>query len=79
MTALSKEYLLLFNAVTDTERALSQLREALLDAQRQAEELSWRRKANRPPNPDQLHKPPEKPLTFRHKWGTMALYPGSRC
>ncbi len=39
MTALSKEYLLLFNAVTDTERALSQLREALLEAQRQAEEL----------------------------------------
>lgn len=39
MTALSKEYLLLFNAVTDTERALSQLREALLDVQRQAEEL----------------------------------------
>ena len=39
MTALSKEYLLLFNAVTDTERALSRLREALLEAQRQAEEL----------------------------------------
>ena len=39
MTALSKEYLLLFNAVTDTERALSQLREALLESQRQAEEL----------------------------------------
>ena len=39
MTALSKEYLLLFNAVTDTERALSQLREARLEAQRQAEEL----------------------------------------
>lgn len=39
MTALSKEYLLLFNAVTDAERTLSQLREALLDAQRQAEEL----------------------------------------
>ena len=39
MSTLSKEYLLLFNAVTDTERALSQLRDALLDAQRQAEEL----------------------------------------
>lgn len=39
MTALSKEYLLLFNAVTDTERTLSQLREVLLDVQRQAEEL----------------------------------------
>ena len=39
MTAISKEYLLLFNTVTDTERALSQLRETLLQAQRQAEEL----------------------------------------
>lgn len=39
MTAIPKEYLLLFNAVTDTERALSQLRETLLEAQRQAEEL----------------------------------------
>ena len=79
MTALSKEYLLLFNAVTDTERALSQLREALLDAQRQAEELFLEEESDPPPNPDQLHKPPEKPLTFRHKWGTMTLYPGSRC
>ncbi len=39
MTAISKEYLLLFNAVTDAERALGQLREALVEAQRQAEEL----------------------------------------
>ncbi|MCX4370692.1 MAG: hypothetical protein OSJ58_02555 [Dysosmobacter sp.] len=39
MTAIPKEYLLLFNAVTDTEQALSQLRETLLEAQRQAEEL----------------------------------------
>lgn len=39
MTAISKEYLLLFNTLTDTERALSQLRESLLEAQRQAEEL----------------------------------------
>ena len=39
MTALSKEYLLLFNAVTDTERSLALLRENLLEAQRQAEEL----------------------------------------
>lgn len=39
MTAISKEYLLLFNAVTDTEKALAQLRETLLEAQRQAEEL----------------------------------------
>lgn len=39
MTAISKEYLLLFNALTDTERTLSQLRESLIEAQRQAEEL----------------------------------------
>lgn len=39
MTPISKEYLLLFNAVTDTEKSLAQLREFLLEAQRQAEEL----------------------------------------
>ena len=39
MTAIPKEYLLLFNTVTDAERALAQLRETLLEAQRQAEEL----------------------------------------
>lgn len=39
MTALSKEYLLLFNTVTDTEKSLALLRETLLEAQRQAEEL----------------------------------------
>lgn len=49
MTSLSKEYLLLFNAVTDTERALSQLREALLDVQRQAEELFLEEEGNDPP------------------------------
>lgn len=39
MTAITKEYLLLFNTVTDAERALARLRETLLEAQRQAEEL----------------------------------------
>lgn len=39
MTLLSKEYLLLFNAVTDAEHTLALLRESLLEAQRQAEEL----------------------------------------
>ncbi|MCI9003002.1 MAG: hypothetical protein HFG03_09265 [Oscillibacter sp.] len=39
MTVISKEYLLLFNIVTDTEKSLAQLRETLLEAQRQAEEL----------------------------------------
>lgn len=36
---LSKEYLLLFNAITDAEEALTQLREELVAAQRQAEDL----------------------------------------
>jgi len=39
MSAISKEYLLLFNAVTDAEQTLDRLRETLLEAQRQAEEL----------------------------------------
>ena len=39
MMKISKEYLLLFNAITDAEEALSQLRESLMAAQRQAEEL----------------------------------------
>ena len=39
MTVIPKEYLLLFNAVTDAERSLAQLRETLLQAQREAEEL----------------------------------------
>lgn len=39
MTGIPKEYLLLFNAVTDAERSLAQLRETLLQAQREAEEL----------------------------------------
>lgn len=53
MTAISKEYLLLFNAVTDTERALSRLRETLLEAQRQAEELFMEESgADDPPRQD---------------------------
>ena len=36
---LSKEYLLLFNAIPDAEEALTQLREELVAAQRQAEDL----------------------------------------
>jgi len=36
---LSKEYLLLFNAITDAQESLGLLRDALLSAQMQAEEL----------------------------------------
>jgi len=39
MKSLSKEYLLLFNAITDAEETLAQLRESLMAVQRQAEEL----------------------------------------
>lgn len=39
MLNLSKEYLLLFNAITDAEESLRQLQVRLMEAQRQAEEL----------------------------------------
>lgn len=39
MKPISKEYLLLFNAITDAEETLLKLRETLMFAQRQAEEL----------------------------------------
>ena len=39
MKTISKEYLLLFNALTDAEEALRKLREQLMVIQRQAEEL----------------------------------------
>lgn len=39
MKSLPKEYLLLFNAITDTEEMLSQLRESLIAVQQQAEDL----------------------------------------
>ena len=39
MRTISKEYLLLFNAVTDAEESLRQLRETLGAVQQQAEEL----------------------------------------
>ena len=39
MADISKEYVLLFNAITETEQALRQLQERLMFVQRQAEEL----------------------------------------
>ena len=39
MKTISKEYLFLFNAITDAEETLCQLRERLINIQRQAEEL----------------------------------------
>lgn len=43
MQNISEEYLFLFNAVTTAEKALEQLRESLIAAQRQAEELYLQR------------------------------------
>ena len=39
MEPIAKEYLLLFNTITNMERALETLRLELIDVQRQAEEL----------------------------------------
>ena len=39
MQKVSKEYLLLFNAITDAEESLCRLRAELMAAQQQAEEL----------------------------------------
>lgn len=39
MQNVPKEYLLLFNAITDAEEALRQLQTSLMAAQQQAEEL----------------------------------------
>lgn len=39
MDSISKEYLLLFNTVTDALESLEQLRQHLLEAQQQAESL----------------------------------------
>ena len=39
MKSLSKEYLVLFNAITELEESLAQMRERLIDVQREAEDL----------------------------------------
>ena len=39
MKPISREYLLMFNAITDAEETLRQLREKLMCVERQAEEL----------------------------------------
>ncbi len=39
MESVKKEYLLLFNAITDTEEALRRLRADLMAVQQQAEDL----------------------------------------
>ena len=39
MQKVSRDYLLLFNAITDAEETLDRLRAELMEAQRRAEEL----------------------------------------
>ena len=39
MKSIPQEYLLLFNAISDAEETLNELRETLIAAQRQAEDL----------------------------------------
>lgn len=39
MKSIPKEYLVLFNAITDAEETLGQLRTRLMEVQQQAEEL----------------------------------------
>jgi len=39
MRNISQEYLLLFNAITDAEESLARIREDLMAAQQQAEDL----------------------------------------
>ena len=39
MKPISQEYLLLFNAISDAEETLRQLRDSLVSAQQQAEDL----------------------------------------
>ena len=46
MQIISKEYSLLFNAVTDAEETLAQLRQMHIDAQRRAEELYLEQEGN---------------------------------
>ena len=54
MQKVSKEYLLLFNAITDAEESLRRLQARLIDAQQKAEELS-----------SQTMKPIRSPETYK--------------
>ena len=52
MNSLNKEYLFLFNALTDAEEALQQLCRELMAAQQQAEELFLEEPAESAPSGD---------------------------
>ena len=50
MQSVSREYTLLFNAITDAEETLRQLQAALIAAQQQAEALYVERESLQDPN-----------------------------
>ena len=52
MKSISKEYLLLFNAITDVEKTLQNLREDLMAVQRQAESLFLEEEEEAAPVPE---------------------------
>ena len=52
MNSPKKEYLLLFNAITDTEEALRQLRADLMAVQQRAEELFLEEPPDQTPSDD---------------------------
>lgn len=49
MSNITKEYLFLFNTITDTESALEKLRQQLIAAQQRAEELFLAESDEEPP------------------------------
>ena len=55
MLNVPKEYLLLFNAITDAEETLGRLRSSLIAAQQQAEELFVEEGENNEPAGENLH------------------------
>lgn len=52
MKPIAKEYLVLFNAITEAEETLNQLRTRLIEVQQQAEELFLNGGASAPQDPD---------------------------
>lgn len=52
MKPIAKEYLVLFNAITEAEEMLCQLRIRLIEAQQQAEEFFLNEGAPAPRDPD---------------------------
>lgn len=58
MQTIAKEYLLLFNTLTDAEETLHRLEARLIEAQRRAEELFLEHTDSDPQSPDGALPPP---------------------